>query len=157
MCLGNLKNLQIDHMQVVVQTLLAFVGNSDANLVNQGIAKARELHAQYDIEMARLMGIPLTIPSSIPATRTVPPPTSTLAALVTNPGPNDLNLRNAPDFNAHASAILAAGASTVALGRTTDSQWILVKIPDQPDKSAWVYSTVIQLSIPIESLPVTTP
>lgn len=62
-CLADLKNLQISHMTIVVQTLMAFMGNSDVELVNTGIAEARGLHAQYDIELARLLGIPLTTPT----------------------------------------------------------------------------------------------
>ncbi|MBI3168769.1 MAG: hypothetical protein HYZ22_09845 [Chloroflexi bacterium] len=65
-CLLGLKEIQINHMTVVVQTLLAFVGSSDANLVNEGISKSRELHAQYDIEMARLLGITLTVSTPVP-------------------------------------------------------------------------------------------
>lgn len=66
-CLAGLKTLQLKHMQAVVQTLLAFMGNADVNLVNQGIAQARELHAQYDVEMARLLGVTLTVVTPTPA------------------------------------------------------------------------------------------
>ncbi len=65
-CLAGLKELQLAHMTTVVQTLLAFVGNSDVNLVNQGISQARELHSQYDIEMARLLGVTLTVVTPVP-------------------------------------------------------------------------------------------
>lgn len=59
-CLENLKRLQLQHMEVVVQTLLAFMGESiNVELVNAGIAQARELRQQYDVEMARLLGITL--------------------------------------------------------------------------------------------------
>ena len=155
-CLTDLKKLQVSHMRTVVQTLLAFVGNSDINIINNGIAQARELHAQYDIEMARLLGVTLTIPSPVP-TNAPPQPTATPTPLVTNPGQNDLNLRNAPDFNAPAIAVLSIGGTTLALGRTADDQWIQVQVPGQPDKNAWVYATVVQLSVPLESLPVVTP
>jgi len=63
-CLTSLKEFQLAHMRTVVQTLLAFVGNSDVNLVSAGINTAREQHAQYDVEMARLLGITLTAPTS---------------------------------------------------------------------------------------------
>jgi hypothetical protein len=59
-CLLNLKRLQLQHMEVVVQTLLSFMGETiNVDLVNQGIAQARDLHLQYDVEMARLLGITL--------------------------------------------------------------------------------------------------
>lgn len=161
-CLKDLKGFQISHMRVVVQTLLAFIGNADASTVNVGIAKSRELHAQYDLEMARLLGVTLVIPTPAQVTLTAEPtlatpPTATPVPFATNPGPNDLNLRGEPNFNAAAKSVLSVGGSTVALGRTADSQWIQVQVPDQPDETAWVYATVVQLSVPIEALPVTTP
>jgi len=161
-CLTNLKEIQISHMQVVVQTLLAFVGKSDVSVVNAGITKARELHAQYDIEVARLLGVTLVVPSPVSVTQTVETapadqPTAVPAPTVSNPGPNELNLRGAPDFNAAAKSVLTVGGSTVALGRTADSQWISVQVPGQPGEAAWVYAAVVQLSVPIEALPVITP
>jgi len=155
-CLEGLKELQIKHMTIVVQTLLAFMGSSDASLVSTGIAQARDLHAQYDIEMARLLGVTLTISTPAPTSEPAQP-TATPMPLVTNPGPNELNLRNAPDFNAAATTVFAVGESTLALGRTADNQWIQVQVPGQPDKTAWVFASVVNLSLPIEVLPVVTP
>jgi hypothetical protein len=143
-------------MRVVVQTLLAFVGNSDASVVNSGITKSRELHAQYDIELARLLGITLTVATPVPPTPLVEP-TATPVVLVTNPGPNELNLRNAPDFNAPATTVLTVGGTAVALGRTSDNQWIMVQLQDNQNKNVWIYATVVQLSAPIETLPIITP
>jgi hypothetical protein len=157
-CLADLKKLQTDHMKTVVQTLLAFISSSDSKVVNAGITKARELHAQYDIEMARLLGVTLTVITPVVPTQPAQPtPTATPTPLVTNPGPNELNLRNAPDFNAPATTVLTVGGSTIALGRTADNQWIQVQVPGQPDQSAWVYATVIELSTSIEVLPIVTP
>ena len=163
-CLITLKELQLAHMQTVVQTLLAFVSNSDTNLINAGIAQSRELHAQYDIEMASLLGLTLVFPTSAPAqTQSTAPaegsvqPTSTLTAAVTNQGTNELNLRSAPDFYSPALTVLPVGGSAVALGRTEDNQWIQVQVPDQPGVNAWVYASVVQLSVPMETLPVVTP
>ncbi|MBM3124544.1 MAG: hypothetical protein FJZ87_05650 [Chloroflexi bacterium] len=65
-CLQTLKDLQLAHMNVVIQTLMAFMSSADLNAVNQGIAAARDSHNQYDIEMARLLGVTL-----------VPQPTNT--------------------------------------------------------------------------------
>lgn len=154
-CLNDLKGLQINHMRTVVQTLLAFIGSTDAAVINAGIAQARDLHTQYDMEMARLLGIPFTIATAVP-TNLPPQPSATPTPMVTNSGTNELNLRNAPDFNAPAIAVLPVGGSTIALGRTADDQWILVQVPGQPEKNAWVYATVVQLSAPIEALPIVT-
>jgi hypothetical protein len=155
-CLADLKRLQVSHMRTVVQTLLAFIGSTDAAIINSGIAQARDLHTQYDIEMARLLGITFTVSTAAPTSPPLPP-SVTPTPMVTNNGTNELNLRNAPDFNAPAIAVLPVNAATVALGRTADSQWIMVQVPDQPDRNVWIYATVVQLSVPIETLPVVAP
>jgi len=72
-CLGNLKSYQIQHMNSVIETLLAFVrGNSDQALLNQAIALAGQQHDQYILELARLLGITpvagtaVVVPSATP-------------------------------------------------------------------------------------------
>ena len=164
-CLSDLKALQLGHMNTVVQTLLLFVSSGDVNAVAQGIAQSRELHTQYEIEMARLLGITLTVvtstqpastePVSTPEAQATEPPTP--APVVTNAGANDLNMRVAPDFNSAPLYVLTVGQSANAIGRTADSQWILVQVPDQPGETAWVYASVVQLNVSVETLPVATP
>lgn len=155
-CLLPLKKLQIQHMQLVVQTLLAFMGNSDPNFINTGIAQAREVHQQYDLELARLLGVTLQIatPLSTPgvsASATVPP-----TPIVINPGPNEINLWSSPDFNAPVSGALAVQETAIALGRTADNLWIQVEVPNQPGVTAWVIASVTQLSVPIDQLLIVT-
>ncbi len=78
-------------------------------------------------------------------------------AMVTNPGPSSVNLRNAPDLNAPEVGILAVQTTTIALGKTEDNLWILVEVPEQPGQTAWLYATLVQLSVPIDQLTVVTP
>ncbi|MCL4528551.1 MAG: hypothetical protein M1282_03965 [Chloroflexi bacterium] len=59
-CLDTLKTYQLDHMNTVIQTLLAFVGGADQKSLTDGIARARQEHDQYTLEMARLLGITVT-------------------------------------------------------------------------------------------------
>ncbi|WKZ36746.1 MAG: SH3 domain-containing protein [Anaerolineales bacterium] len=164
LCLDGLKKLQISHMTVVVQTLIAFMGSSDVNLINAGISQARDLHLQYDVELARLLGVTLTVPpaptsapptpgSNLPPEMPAGPPVHT----VINPGPNVVNLRSAPDFNAPQVGVLAVQGSVLALGKTQDDQWLLVEMPEQPAQTAWIYAGLLQLSAPIEELAVVTP
>lgn len=164
-CLSDLKALQLKHMDTVVQTLLLFVSNGDVNAVAQGIAQSRELHTQYDIEMARLLGITLTVVTQTQSAAAEPAATPEVQAtetplpvpVVTNAGANELNLRVAPDFNAAPLYVLAVGQSATAISRTADSQWILVQVPDQPGETAWVYTSVVQLNVSVETLPVAAP
>jgi hypothetical protein len=164
-CLEPLKKLQIDHMTVVVQTLMAFMSNSDLELVNSGITIARDLHLQYDIELARLLGVTLAVAPPPEAVQATPAgdsaaPMATLAStggVVTNPGPNGVFIRSAPGFEAEQAGVLAVQASARALGRTVDNEWIQVELPDQPGQTAWVYASLVVLSVPIDQLPVTSP
>lgn len=182
-CLSALKQAQLAHMNTVIQTLMAFLGGADQTAVNQGIALARQQHDQYIIEMAHVLGMTVVAPLPAQAGASATPgavnpapaqeglaaqaggesaPTGTetatpSVAMVTNPGPSGVNLRNAPDLNAPEVGILAVQTTTIALGKTEDNVWILVEIPDQPGQIAWLYSTLVELSVPIDQLTVVTP
>lgn len=164
-CLQHLKTLQINHMRIVVQTLMAFMNSSDAEAVNSGILTARDLHMQYDIELARLLGVTLAVVTPSSASLATPPAGDTgspataapSAAVATNPGPSEVNLRSAPDLNAAQVGVLAAQVSTPALGRTENNEWLLVELPGQPGQTAWVFASLVQLSAPMEELPVVSP
>lgn len=166
-CLNNLKKIQLSHMSIVVQTLMGFMNTTDAagvEQINAAIAQARNLHGQYDLEMARLLGITLVAPPTLtpaPATSeaNVAPAvlTATSGFVVTNPGPTRVNLRSMPDLNAPEAGLIEVQASMLALGRTADNLWIQVQIPDQSGQTAWVYAVLVQLSVPIDQLPVITP
>jgi len=156
-CLQTLKNLEMAHMNLVIKTLMAFMNNTDIQVINAGIAQARELHSQYDIELARLLGITLVVPPTVTPggdANVAPTATAPVAAFVTNPGPSGVNLRSAPGLNAPEAGILDAAASTNALGKSADDQWILVEIPGLPGQTAWVYAQLVQLSVPLAELPV---
>jgi hypothetical protein len=65
-CLATLKTYQIAHMNTVINTLIAFMGGSDQDIVNQGSNTARAQHDMYTMELARVMGItPVPIESLI--------------------------------------------------------------------------------------------
>jgi len=49
---------------------------------------------------------------------------------------------------------LEVQASMNALGKSADGQWVKVENPAQPGQVAWVYTPLIQLSVPIEQLQV---
>jgi hypothetical protein len=71
-CLKNLKTLQINHMNVVIDTLMSFMSNANSANVNQGITQSRELHLQYDTEIARLLGLTMVPPPSPAPTSMTP-------------------------------------------------------------------------------------
>jgi hypothetical protein len=163
-CLQTLKKLELAHMNLVIQILMAFLNSASAQVdtqtINAGIAQARELHAKYDIEMARLLGITLVVPPTAtpggtPDANAVPSATAAAIAYVTNASASGVNLRAAPGLDAAEAGVLTAATSTAALGKSADAQWIKVEIPGQPGQTAWVFASLVQLSVPIEQLPVT--
>ncbi len=70
-CLVDLRTYQVSHMNAVINTLIGFMGGSDQQTVDQGIAQARDLHDRYTIELARLLGL------TVEPASTVAPPTDT--------------------------------------------------------------------------------
>ena len=55
-CLKTLKELEVSHMNTVINTMLAFMSNADAELLVQGVIQARLLNEEYRKEKARLLG-----------------------------------------------------------------------------------------------------
>lgn len=70
-CLSTLKTHQISHMNIVIDTLIAFLGGAQPETLNDGIARAGQAHDLYTIEVARLLGIPQGI-TSTPAVTITP-------------------------------------------------------------------------------------
>jgi hypothetical protein len=71
-CLGDLKTYQISHMNSVINTLIAFMGGSNQDTVDQGIALARQQHDAYTLELARLLGLTIEAATVIPAATATP-------------------------------------------------------------------------------------
>src|ERR1041385_1615331 len=66
-CLTNLKTYQVQHMNSVIETLLAFMRGVDQKSLEPGIALAKQQHDQYLLELARVLGltvVPATAPSA---------------------------------------------------------------------------------------------
>lgn len=56
-CLTKLKTYQIQHMNSVINTLVAFTSGGDQQIIDQGIQLARQQHDRYTLELARLLGL----------------------------------------------------------------------------------------------------
>jgi hypothetical protein len=162
-CLGKLKDLQLGHMNTVINTLLAMLNKAPAADLQTGISNARKLHDAYTVELAKILGITLVAPAtSTPgaaATNTPPASTSVPAAAITvsNPGPTAVNLRAAPDLAGTVVAVFALNATTPVLGKSADGKWVQVANPDKPAEKAWLYTQPVKLSGPLDAVPVVTP
>jgi hypothetical protein len=71
-CLGTLKTHQLNHMNLMIQTLLAFVGGADQEALNGGLDRARKEHELYSLEIVRLLGITLAPITATPAASSTP-------------------------------------------------------------------------------------
>jgi hypothetical protein len=68
-CLIDLKTHQVDHMNSVISTLIAFIGGADTNTLGAAITTARDQHDQYTLELARLLGLTV-VPATVPVIST---------------------------------------------------------------------------------------
>jgi uncharacterized lipoprotein YajG len=72
-CLTNLKQIEVQHMNTVINTLIVFMGGTDQQTLDQGIALARQQHDEYTLELARILGltvVPATMPPAPSVTAT---------------------------------------------------------------------------------------
>lgn len=58
-CLANLKTHQLNYMNLVINTLIAFVGGADQAVLRDGVLQARAEYDLYKAERAALLGITL--------------------------------------------------------------------------------------------------
>jgi len=65
-CLGTLKTHQLNHMNLMIQTLLAFVGGANQEALTSGLERARQEHDLYSFEIVRLLGITLAPVTATP-------------------------------------------------------------------------------------------
>jgi len=76
-CLAKLKTYQINHMNIVIGTLINLIsyanGTVSKDVIDQGIALARQEHDNYTIELATVLGLtpvvatPAGLPTLTPA------------------------------------------------------------------------------------------
>lgn len=66
-CLAVLKTHQLNHMNLMIQTLIAFVGGKDQEALKKGLDMARKEHDLYSLEIVRLLGITLAPITATPS------------------------------------------------------------------------------------------
>ena len=74
-CLVKLKTVQIEHMELVIQTLLAFMGGTDLQTLEPVLARARQKDDEYALEVARLLGLTVVPATAPPLPLETPTPT----------------------------------------------------------------------------------
>jgi hypothetical protein len=152
-CLGQLKELQVGHMNMVIDTMLGMLNGAKPEALQTGILNARKLHDDYTLELANVLGVTIVAkPTNISGTAGTEAP----AVTVINPGPNPVNLRAAPDLNAAVVTVFAVNSATPVLGKSADGKWVQVDVPEKPGEKAWLYLEAVTLSGALDAVPVVT-
>ena len=76
-CLGELRTHELNHMNLTIQTLIAFVGGANQETLKSGLEKARQEHDLYSLEVVRLLGITLAPVTTTPGSQETPAASST--------------------------------------------------------------------------------
>ena len=160
-CLETLKHLQLNHMETVIDTMLAFYAGSNPEIVNAGILKARQEYELYMVELANLLGLtPVPAPTQLVDESTPAVATLEWTKILTVALKADLsgaNMRAAPSKDGVVIDYLYPGQQADVFGRNEAGDWFLLGIPAQPDKKAWVASSVLDiLDGDVNALPVVT-
>jgi hypothetical protein len=58
-CLAALKTHQLNHMNLMIQTLLSLASGADQETLDSGLGEARQEYDLYSLEIVRLLGITL--------------------------------------------------------------------------------------------------
>ena len=148
-CLATLKQLQLAHMDTVINTLVSFLGGADQSVLNQGAELARQQHNAYAIEYARLLGLTVVVPSTAtpdPALTDTPLPPTAVTYTALNSGPRDINLYSDPSVDSTIVALLFVNETARVMTQSPDGLWLQVEIPGQIDQLAWVEAALVTLS-----------
>lgn len=148
-CLEQLQLLQLNHMETVINTLLVFYSDANAEVVNAGILQARQEYELYMLELSSVLGLtPASPPVQSPGEVASITATQVLVkglTVILNAGLNAANMRDTPSKDGHVVDFLYAGQQADVFGRSEDGTWLLVGIPSQPDKKAWVAGSVLEI------------
>jgi hypothetical protein len=158
-CVAGLQDLQLTHMDTVIDTMLAFLSRGDVNAVAQGIQAGRAQHDAYVVELARLLGITAVAVTARPTIAEALAPeaasgdggeTAVVASgfIALNPGPVPVTMRAVPSTAGDVVGTLPVGQSATALGGSPDGEWVQVAVPDHPYETGWVLASLVQVAVP---------
>ena len=148
-CLGKLKNLQVAHMNMVIDTLLGMLNGAKPEVLQTGSSNARKLHDGYTVELANVLGLTVVAPvAQTPASG---------AVTVSNAGVSPVNTRATPDLNGAIVTAFAVNEIAVVLGKSADGKWVQVDVAAQPGTKAWVFLEAVTLTGSLDAVPVVTP
>lgn len=71
--------------------------------------------------------------------------------------PEQVNLRSGPGVIYEQVGVMIKGQEARALGKTPLGEWIQIEYIGVPEKVAWVYAPLVNLNVPLSSLPIIEP
>lgn len=77
-CLATIRTHQLNYMNITINTLIAFVGGADQKFLTSELARAKQEHDLYTLEIMKTLGVTLA-----PVTTTPAPPASTSTPIST--------------------------------------------------------------------------
>lgn len=158
LCMHTFKASLLTYMNRVLELLVAFVGGATPDSVMRGLADTVELRTPITDAIAALTGATVT---PYPTAKPLPTGTEEAAAgipvtgaphavaLVTHS--EGVNLREGPGVNYPFGVVVQAGSQLPVVGVDASRQWLLVQANEL---SGWVFLPLVELSVPVDSLPV---
>lgn len=159
-CLEAYKASMVNYMNRVVDLLVAFVSGVSPNQISQALLGSAELRAAISDEIVVLTGASPTpyptvfefVTSTPEAALGIPvtgaPEQGATAVVLLGDG---VNLRQGPGVNYTFEVVVEAGSQLAVLGVDASRQWLKVQA-DQYE--GWVFLPLVELNVPVESLPV---
>lgn len=161
-CLRDLKTVEIAYMNQVIEISLAFLssgGQISPENLNASLQGSGQLRQIFDQEVARLLGITPeanTVATEPPAgeeSNAASDATAEEHPQVVVISPDGANVRTGPGSDFPLTAALDTDSTATALGRSEDSQWLLIE-SSAFEGQGWVFAALVELSVPVDQLPV---
>ncbi len=158
-CLEAYKGSLVRYMNRVVDLLVAFVAGVSPSQISDALLNTSEMRQAIFAEVTLLTGVsPTPYPTPIPFASQTPEasigipvtgaPQTALASVTYAEG---VNLREGPGVNYTFQVVVEAGSQLPVLGVDASRQWLKVQANDY---EGWVFLPLVELNVPVESLPV---
>jgi hypothetical protein len=179
-CIAGLKTDGLQYMDATLELFLVFIEDPYSETVSYKM-EVMDLHWEgYLAGLSTSLGATLTpsptpiliivedepleeteqielTATEIPLTSETPSPSNTPTNIVPQIlviAPDGVTVRNGPGADYTFLTVLPEGVVAQATGRNVEEAWIQIALDDVSDGMGWVFSTQVELNIPIAELPV---
>jgi len=179
-CAAGLKTNGLQYMDATLELFIIFMDDPYSETVSYKL-EVMNLHwDDYLAELSSLLGATLTpsptpiliiveeatqeeseqvavIPTEIPSATETPAPSNTSTNFVPQIvvlAADGVTVRNGPGADFIFLTILPEGSVAQATGRNVEEAWIQIILDDASTEVGWVFSSQVELNIPIADLPI---